>query len=676
MRRRRTWLVINGVVFLLILVTALTMLVILSKWINLVLLIVSCCVSLIAISLQVSSSRTSSTVAGNLDKAAEVLVSSLERQWSTEQHLNRVYDPYQMPITWSLISVPEGDQRKRAVYRLRRNRSHQESDRGSAATLSSFFQQLPLRRLVVLGAPGAGKSTLLRQLALDTLAQRTPGKPVPVIFDTSLWNPHTIFNEWLANQLLLNYPALRSKGLGGKQVVTDLVEAQYVLPILDGFDELAPDLRGLAIQQLNSLITPLIIASRASEYDAAGDRPDTLSAAAVITIDELTLSAAMEYLTDSTWPGQSRSKWDPLFNILRSRDPDSLATGLGRCLCNPMLLRLTRAVYVDGGRDPSDLLNMTPDEIESHLLVEAIPLTFAQSGLRLWEGRHLNSMEADGWLRFIATHMHRMASRDFAWWELDAAVSRWPLTLMASFIVSATSVAAVSAVADITTGLFTGGFSAVGSLLVGRYLLGVDIEPWAISLAGTSIFRGSWLRLLVALAGSLPLALIAGVFGGPQLGLLIGLVLLLSMLGLSQIASLISSPSLATPERMLRQQRVSALYQWCTLAITVSVIAGLTAWSLGARQWSPAAIVEAISASLLWLVLGTAWGRYVLAHAWLALQRRVPWRLFSFLATVWRLGLLRQVGPTYQFTHSQLQDALVRNTESAMLLGKEQTLRG
>jgi hypothetical protein len=51
-----------------------------------------------------------------------------------------------------------------------------------------------------------------------------------------------------------------------------------------------------------------------------------------------------------------------------------------------------------------------------------------------------------------------------------------------------------------------------------------------------------------------------------------------------------------------------------------------------------------------------AWVHLLLARV---LSRgRLPWRLIHFLEEAYRRGVLRQVGPTYQFRHISLRDAL------------------
>ncbi|MGH3929451.1 MAG: hypothetical protein ACRDTF_05685 [Pseudonocardiaceae bacterium] len=54
-----------------------------------------------------------------------------------------------------------------------------------------------------------------------------------------------------------------------------------------------------------------------------------------------------------------------------------------------------------------------------------------------------------------------------------------------------------------------------------------------------------------------------------------------------------------------------------------------------------------------------AWLYYTLVARWLAVTGWLPWRLMGFLDDAYRLGLLRIVGPAYQFRHAELQDHLV-----------------
>ncbi|AZM48756.1 hypothetical protein DMB38_25920 [Streptomyces sp. WAC 06738] len=57
----------------------------------------------------------------------------------------------------------------------------------------------------------------------------------------------------------------------------------------------------------------------------------------------------------------------------------------------------------------------------------------------------------------------------------------------------------------------------------------------------------------------------------------------------------------------------------------------------------------------------TAWPRFVVAVAYLSMRRKVPQDLMAFLKDAHEhRGVLRQVGPVYQFRHIDLQRHLAQ----------------
>ncbi|MFC9682620.1 NACHT domain-containing protein [Streptomyces sp. NPDC056948] len=53
-----------------------------------------------------------------------------------------------------------------------------------------------------------------------------------------------------------------------------------------------------------------------------------------------------------------------------------------------------------------------------------------------------------------------------------------------------------------------------------------------------------------------------------------------------------------------------------------------------------------------------AWPHYMITRSWQAARGHLPWRLQAFLADAHKLGILRQVGPVYQFRHARLLNHL------------------
>jgi hypothetical protein len=108
--------------------------------------------------------------------------------------------------------------------------------------------------------------------------------------------------------------------------------------------------------------------------------------------------------------------------------------------------------------------------------------------------------------------------------------------------------------------------------------------------------------------------------------------------------------------------------QYLTLLamVAVTIVTAFTLGNLIALDRSvPDAVRNGISAGLggafvLALAFGftAAWPRYQAARLWLALRRKLPWRLAAFLAEAHRIGVLRRHGATYQFRHASLQDRL------------------
>jgi len=64
------------------------------------------------------------------------------------------------------------------------------------------------------------------------------------------------------------------------------------------------------------------------------------------------------------------------------------------------------------------------------------------------------------------------------------------------------------------------------------------------------------------------------------------------------------------------------------------------------------------------VVTRTCWLVCVAALLWLGAQRRLPFRLREFLDDAYWRGLLRVVGPVYQFGYAVLQGHLVSPIES------------
>lgn len=162
--------------------------------------------------------------------------------------------------------------------------------------------------------------------------------------------------------------------------------------------------------------------------------------------------------------------------------------------------------------------------------------------------------------------------------------------------------------------------------------------------------------VLFALVGPLALGLTIGLAGGLMFGLVRGLNAWM------ETSSITDRP--CTPCITHRSDRAVTVIQTSLVALGLGFVVGLA--TVMFRE-----LVIGIAAGLAAMMLsgliygafgltagGRAWLYYAFAARLLAVTGRLPWRLMGFLDDAYRLGLLRMVGPAYQFRHAELQDHL------------------
>src|SRR5215472_3110618 len=101
--------------------------------------------------------------------------------------------------------------------------------------------------LLILGEPGAGKTTLLLELARDLLkrSEQEQTHPIPVVFNLSSWRrKRQPLATWLIEELETKYRVPRNVG-------TDWITTNQILPLLDGLDEVDAAFRTDCMQAIN-----------------------------------------------------------------------------------------------------------------------------------------------------------------------------------------------------------------------------------------------------------------------------------------------------------------------------------------------------------------------------------------------------------------------------------------
>ncbi len=105
------------------------------------------------------------------------------------------------------------------------------------------------RKLLILGAHGAGKSVTLLELAreLGQRAEGDPRAPIPVVFQLGSWSKGVDLVEWMTGELFAQFKA-------EKHDAGDWIKHDLILPLLDGLDEVEPNLRRECVREINTYL--------------------------------------------------------------------------------------------------------------------------------------------------------------------------------------------------------------------------------------------------------------------------------------------------------------------------------------------------------------------------------------------------------------------------------------
>ncbi|MFD8995820.1 NACHT domain-containing protein [Streptomyces abikoensis] len=660
---------------------------------------------------------------------AEQLAHAVAARWQREEEQRQVHDPYPLPVRWGAVAEELTDHWaniRRLPAGAARGGAHGPLELGGRLDeVVEVYRRIPSGRLVVLGRPGSGKSILTTRFVLDHVASRSSSDPVPVIFSIGAWDPTAItFRDWLTAQLIRDHPGLAGTAApGGPSLAAALVEAGRVLPVLDGFDEIAGGLHRPALEALNATTLPLLLTSRPAEYATAVAETDVLTSAAAVELTDLTLDDLADYLPRTTRKARggnaATTAWHPVLSALRERPRGRGAEQLAAVLTTPLMVTLARAVYSDTpGRDPASLLDTHrfggPGEVEDHLLE-----TFTATAYRLRpehrpDGaprRGFDPERAQYWLGYLAHHLTRLDTPDLEWWRLGSGVRR-PARVLVTALLTCVVVGVVDCVVGLlfdslsfqiaeglTTGFLSGLISALAYwLLVAGGNTAVPPSGMRVKVFGRAGASGRTARARLVL-GSL-CGLVFGLGYGFQHGVLKGLLQGTGPLGMLSfglydatffgfvftlgggaalgLLALLETPldirSAVNPVGLLRTNRRTVFAQVLIWVPAFGLLAGVgsalavrpLSVLLGPLVWSPGASVKLGLISGLCVAIGyafalSAWGQWVVfSRIWLPLTGRLPWAVVAFLEDAYQRGVLRQAGAVYQFRHARLQDHLAR----------------
>ncbi|MFF9784232.1 NACHT domain-containing protein [Streptomyces nigrescens] len=675
-----------------------------------------------------NSSRTSrfERVSGkSLHDAADRLAQGLIEERAQTERRFRLNDPYPMPVPWTAAPsdlVDDLEEQSKVARNFPGFTADQSADwltrvddlDGQGNDLTKILERCPTGRLVVLGEPGAGKTILLSRLQWDLLEKRESGGSVPVIFPLAEWNPddHDL-HSWMSERLILEhpfteYPYLDEEGSPSK--ASALLKRKFILPILDGFDEVPSQSRYSVLDKINQSLLmglPMVLSSRTEDFrsaltvgSGAGIR---LTGAAGIEVSPVPAAEARDYLLrDSGGAGtQTARRWDSIVQELGSNSV------LGEALRTPLALFVCRTIYkarpASGAHavpSPDELCDRSrfPDAeaVKKYLFRAYIPAVYSGDASGSPRGR-LTPERAVRAHRAIARHMsvtlggateirwwdfHRVSRRTVTWTSLGLALAIFLLLFLPLLHERVSAVAfTIPAIFALLT------FLTLRSVLRSSYRVLTNGVRWKfkpyIALIGAAagcVARMTRQSMDESYAGTLHMRegpnLTSVLFSTQSIGwIACGVVLFL--MGFCWTPRTADTALPISPLGSLRIDRrtfVKIFAIWAgSAAISVAAVLG-ACFSLPPttppEMVDEVVVVFAVAFCGLGVTIGlgvgiffafryTAWGMFVIARPLRAILSQTPLRLMTFLEHAHKLGVLRKAGPSYKFRHSEVYRSLL-----------------
>lgn len=507
--------------------------------------------------------------------------------------------------------------------------------------------------LLLLGEPGSGKTTLLLELTATLLerAERDEQLPIPVIFNLSSWaEKREPLHVWLIEELRRIYQVPRKIGKAW-------IDADHVLPLLDGLDEVAKDARSGCVEQINAYYqsrlecgsSPIVVCCRSEEYVSLSTRVVLQHSVSILPLTDTQINTYLEQAGEQVRGlRQALSEETELHNLARQ----------------PLMLNIFTLAYQEA--QASDVpIGETREEMRRTIFARYVERMLRRRG----QSKSWKPEQVIYWLTFLAKQMQQHGQSIFLVESLQPnwlsgklkALYHWcctlpivPISILAGMLIESER---IDNPLPIWTGLV---MSLAVGLIVGLFVgLSNRIEP-------VEVLIWSWKRarsmLGIVLPAGLGEGLIVTLLQWQKYGLLFALVnglagMLVMWLG---IGWWVGSSRKQLPGRLSPSPN-RGIWDSCKNGLGTGLFGGL----LGGVIGGPGGILLGGTCAGLYGGLSPCVRHFTLRF-WLWQSHQLPWNLIPFLDEATERLLLHKVGGSYIFVHRQLRDYFASLDESRL----------
>jgi hypothetical protein len=532
--------------------------------------------------------------------------------------------------------------------------------------------------LLILGEPGSGKTTTLLDLAWTLLerARDDIKERVPIVLNLSSWKKKQPLAEWISGELSEKYRV-------PVKIARSWLQNDYLVPLLDGLDEVPTALQADCVAAINDFIdgsepSGIVVCCRLMEYQWL---PKRLKLNGAICLESLSSEEVSNYLA------RGGSKLATL-RVAVNTDPV-----LHELAQTPLMLSIMSLAFQGvGGNELAKQNGNSLDDRRKQIFGLYVEQMFQRKGTT---SLLFPKEKVIGWLSWLAGKMREHSQSVFL---VEGLQPNWLGT-----IAKTESYGTVVFLICFLMGVLIGGIigTLVGGTIVGvggliggvnGGLLGGGLGGFAggsprlgggslnhIALAETISWKWNqfWKRAIGGMIVGPLFVLIGGLIVGRSVGLIGVLVLIVKLIsgglilfGLENALAGGFTDSVkvgkASPNQGIKLSLKNSLVVFLVTSLTIGLIVGLIV-GLIFHDLSAGVIVGPIVGLYAGLIVGlNRGGSAVIKHYVLRLilwrSGHTPFKFIQFLDHCARLIFLKKVGGGYIFIHRMLLDYFAEMT--------------